>query len=105
MENRPYSDSYTNPSQTYDVRHPKLYGIKIHNDDYTPMEFVVHLLIKIFRKEDAEARSLMIDIHQNGVALVGVYCYDIASTKKIQSERMSDEAGHPLKITMDEVVA
>jgi len=105
MENRPRSDSYSNPEQAHILDRPRLYGIKIHNDDYTPMDFVVHLLMKVFRKDEAEARSLMIDIHQKGEKLVGVYSYDIASTKKIQSERMSEQAGYPLKITMDEVEA
>ena len=83
---------------------PKLYAIRIHNDDYTPMDFVVALLIKVFRKTHEDAYKIMMDVHVLGERVVGIYSYDIATTKHTQARLMADQAGHPLKITVDEVM-
>ena len=87
-----------------DFERPKLYGVRIHNDDYTPMDFVVLLLIKVFRKTQGDATEIMMDIHQKGERVVGIYSYDVAVTKRTQAQVMADQSGHPLKITMDEVM-
>jgi len=84
---------------------PKLFSVSIHNDDYTPMDFVVHLLIKVFRKNYEEAAAIMMDVHLNGVRVVGVYSYDVAATKRAQGQQMAEQAGHPLKLTLEEVVS
>ena len=81
---------------------PKMYTITMHNDDYTPMDFVVYLLIKVFRKSQLDAAEIMMDVHQKGQRIVGVYSYDVATTKLAHSQRLAESAGHPLKITMDE---
>jgi len=82
---------------------PKFYSISIHNDDYTPMDFVVMLLMKVFRKSPEDAEEIMLDVHTRGVRVVGVYSYDIAITKRAQGQQMANLAGHPLKITIEEV--
>ena len=82
---------------------PKMYAVTMHNDDYTPMDFVVFLLIKVFRKSQVEAAEIMMDVHQKGARIVGVYSYDVASTKQTQCRALAEGAGHPLKITIDEV--
>jgi len=82
---------------------PKMYAVIMFNDDYTPMDFVVYLLIKVFRKNQIDAAEIMMDVHQKGQCTVGIYSFDMASTKMIHSQRLAESAGHPLKITIDEV--
>ena len=108
MPENPYSRPFENPLSNTEIKDaldvPKLYGVKIHNDDYTPMDFVVKLLMQVFRKNEAEAANLMLAVHESGESLVGVYSYDIAATKMMQAQRMADVAGFPLKITMGEMM-
>ena len=108
MPENPYSRQFASPFVDTEIEDaldvPKLYGVKIHNDDYTPMDFVVKLLTQVFRKSEAEATQLMLDVHESGESIVGVYSYDIAATKTMQAQRMADAAGFPLKITMGEMM-
>jgi len=104
MPENPYSRPFENVEIRDALDVPKLYGVKIHNDDYTPMEFVVKLLMQVFRKSEAEATQLMMAVHESGESLAGVYSYDIAATKTMQAQRMADAAGFPLKITMGEMM-
>jgi len=85
------------------LQSPKLFSVSIHNDDYTPMDFVVQLLIKVFRKNHEEAAAIMMDVHINGVRIVGIYSFDVAATKRAQGQQMAEQAGHPLKLTLEEV--
>ncbi len=87
-----------------EVHIPKMYNVIMHNDDYTSMEFVVDILIKIFHKDMTEANNIMIKVHNNGRAIAGVYTYDIAITKKSQTELMANQKGFPLKITVEEAI-
>lgn len=80
---------------------PEMFAVILHNDDYTPMDFVVLLLMKVFSKSAADASALMMDIHNRGKAEAGVYTLDIAVTKKLQSDQMSEAKGHPLKVTVE----
>jgi len=108
MPENPYSRPFASPFANTEIEDaldvPKLYGVKIHNDDYTPMDFVVRLLVQVFRKSEAEATQLMLDVHEKGESIVGVYSYDIAATKTMQAQRMADAASFPLKITMGEMM-
>lgn len=88
-------------TQTF-VKKPKLFVVIMHNDDITTMDFVVDVLVKVFHKSTMEASNIMMDIHNNGSGVAGVYTYDIAVTKKAQTEQRAFEKGFPLKITMDE---
>ena len=81
---------------------PTLYNVLMHNDDYTPMDFVVEVLIKIFHKNKAAAAAIMMDVHENGRGIAGTYTYDIAATKKMQTDRMSRESGFPLTLTLED---
>ncbi len=85
-----------------ELKKPKMYSLIMHNDDYTTMQFVVEILIQIFNKSSVEASELMMRIHTNGSALIGVYTYDIAVTKKLLAEQMAEQNEFPLKITIDE---
>ncbi|MBE6044858.1 MAG: ATP-dependent Clp protease adaptor ClpS [Clostridium thermopalmarium] len=78
-----------------------MYKVLLHNDDYTTMDFVVEILIKIFRKSPIEAERIMFDVHRKGIGIAGIYSYDIASTKIRQVMIMAEENGFPLKLTLE----
>lgn len=84
------------------VKKPKHYKVIMHNDDFTTMEFVVHILTTIFRKEMLEAERIMMDVHTKGRGIVGVYPYDIAVTKVSLSMEKAKEEGFPFKVTVEE---
>lgn len=84
------------------IREPKRYQVIMHNDDFTTMEFVVSILIDIFKKAPAAAELLMLQVHKNGRAAVGIYPYDIACTKvKLALERAKAE-NFPFRMTVEE---
>ena len=87
--------------QRTDLREPRLYKVYIHNDDFTPMEFVVMILMTVFHKPNAEATSLMLKVHHSDKALVGVYSYDIAVSKVRKATQMARDAGYPLRLTYE----
>ena len=84
------------------IREPKRYRVIMHNDDFTPMEFVVELLIDIFHKDLLEAERLMLMVHENGRAAVGSYSYDIAVTKVQVASGRAKEEGFPFRMTVEE---
>lgn len=85
------------------IEAPKLYHVIMHNDDFTPMDFVVALLERIFHKEEPEAVRLMYMVHRSGKAAVGTYPYDIAVTKVQAGMSMAREQGFPFRLTVEEV--
>ena len=91
----------TRPETKPKTKKPQLYKVILHNDDYTTMEFVVHILQKVFHKNHAEATHLMLYVHQKGQAVVGVYTYDIADTKVQRVTEQARENGYPLLCTME----
>lgn len=83
------------------IRKARPYNVVFHNDDYTTMEFVIHVLMKFFSKGDAEATQIMLEVHHRGFGVVGVFTRDVAETK---AERVVDYAkqhGHPLRVTAE----
>ena len=84
------------------TRAPKLFRVVLHNDNYTQMDFVVHLLMKVFHKSAQEASAVMLEVHQQGAGTAGVYTYDLAVTKKAQADQLALEADFPLKVTVEE---
>lgn len=84
------------------VKKPKMYKVIMHNDHYTTMEFVVEVLVNIFRKPSGEATQLMMEIHKNGLAICGVYTLDIAVTKIQQVHESAQINGFPLRCTYEE---
>ncbi len=80
------------------IKIPRQYQVWIYNDDFTPMDFVVEVLVRIFDKEKAAAVSLMLDIHKGNYAVAGVYPKDIACTKAAEAVSMAREEGYPLKV-------
>lgn len=85
------------------VSEPKKYRVVLHNDDYTPMEFVVEVLKTIYHKSPVEAHAIMLNVHKRGRGIVGLYPYDIGATKVEQTRRMAKGSGFPLKCTLEEV--
>lgn len=90
-----------NQSKT-DLREPKRYKVIMHNDDYTPMDFVVLVLIEQFGKEKEEAVRLMLMVHEGGRAVVGTFSYDIAKTKVRNVTALAREEGYPFRLTIEE---
>jgi ATP-dependent Clp protease adaptor protein ClpS len=81
---------------------PTLYKVVLLNDDYTPMEFVIHVLETIFQKSPAEAFRIMMQVHLNGSGVAGIYPWEVAETKADKVISLASEAGHPLKATIEE---
>ncbi len=85
-----------------EVEEPPMYRVLLHNDDYTTMEFVVEVLMYVFNKSVEDATRIMLNVHQIGIGVCGVYTYDVAETKVSTVEALARENGHPLKCTMEE---
>jgi ATP-dependent Clp protease adaptor protein ClpS len=83
------------------VKRPGKYLVILHNDDYTTMDFVVEILQRFFQKSETEASDLMLQVHQKGQAVCGIYPYEIAETKVIQVKEYSRSRGFPLKCTVE----
>ncbi|MFL2790579.1 MAG: ATP-dependent Clp protease adapter ClpS [Paracoccaceae bacterium] len=80
---------------------PSMYKVLLLNDDFTPMEFVVLILERFFNADNQKAVSIMLTIHQKGLAVVGVYPHEIAETKVTQVMDFSRKNQHPLQCTME----
>ena len=89
--------------QNVALRSPSDYAVIIWNDDITTMDFVVSVLTKVFHKAPQEAAALMMDVHEKGHGIAGVYTYDIAVSKKARADAMSMEKGFPLVLTLEEI--
>ncbi|MCC6921069.1 MAG: ATP-dependent Clp protease adapter ClpS [Alphaproteobacteria bacterium] len=83
------------------TKKPSLYKVLLLNDDYTPMEFVVHILERFFSKSREESVRIMLHVHQHGVGLCGVFTYEVAETKVTQVIDFAREHQHPLQCTME----
>ena len=83
------------------TKKPNLYKVLLLNDDYTPMEFVVHILERIFNKNREEAEQIMLHVHHKGVGICGVFTYEVAETKVTQVMLFAKEYEHPLQCTME----
>jgi ATP-dependent Clp protease adaptor protein ClpS len=80
---------------------PPMYKVLLLNDDYTTMEFVVEVLRYVFHRTIEEATRIMLNVHQNGVGVCGIYSYEIAETKVNTVDALAKENGFPLKCTME----
>ena len=78
-----------------------MYKVLIHNDDYTTMDFVVEILMVIFKKPQEDAIQVMLNVHREGVGICGVYPYEMAETKVESVHLLAGENDFPLKCTME----
>jgi len=83
------------------TKKPSIYKVLMLNDDYTPMEFVVHVLERFFNKNREEATRIMLHVHQKGVGVCGVFTYEIAETKVNQVMDFARRNQHPLQCTLE----
>lgn len=83
------------------TKKPSMYRVLLLNDDYTPMEFVVHILERFFNKSREAATEIMLHVHQRGVGVCGVYTYEVAETKVAQTIEFARRHQHPLQCTME----
>ena len=84
-----------------ETKKPPMYKVLLLNDDFTPMEFVVHILEKFFKISREKAITIMLDVHQKGLAIVGVYSNEVAETKVTQVMNYSKKNQHPLQCKME----
>jgi ATP-dependent Clp protease adaptor protein ClpS len=80
---------------------PKLYRVLLHNDDYTPMEFVVGVLREVFHKSESDAMAIMLHAHTRGYAVAGVFTHEIAEQKVAKVHALAEEAQFPLLCSME----
>ncbi len=80
---------------------PSMYRVLMLNDDYTPMEFVIHVLQRFFGMSNDRATQIMFNVHQRGVGLCGVFTYEIAETKVNQVMELARKNQHPLQCTIE----
>ena len=85
-----------------DLQEPNKYKVFLLNDDFSTMDFVIDVLVKVFRKSVDEASVIMLNIHNKGREICGTYSYEIASTKVAQVKTLARENGFPLKAVMEE---
>ena len=83
------------------TKKPSLYKVLLLNDDYTPMEFVVHVLERFFQKNREEATRIMLHVHRRGVGVCGVFTYEVAETKVTQVMDLARQNQHPLQCTIE----
>ena len=84
------------------TKKPSLYKVLLLNDDFTPMDFVVDILKRIFSHNNDSANQIMIQVHQKGVGTAGIFTYEVAETKVYIVERNARKAKYPLKCIMEE---
>lgn len=84
-----------------ETQEPPRFRVLLHNDDYTTMEFVVEVLMRVFQKSEPEATTIMLAVHNEGVGVCGVYTSEVAETKVDLVHRMAKVAGYPLRCSME----
>ncbi|MRX50879.1 ATP-dependent Clp protease adapter ClpS [Paracoccus sp. S-4012] len=83
------------------TQRPPMYKVLLLNDDFTPMEFVVHVLERLFAMSHAQAIEIMLTVHRRGIAVVGVFSHEVAETKVMQVMELARRQQHPLQCTME----
>lgn len=83
------------------AKRPRMYRVVLHNDDYTPMDFVVRLLESVFHRTEAESTRIMLHVHNHGSGVAGIYTHEIAETKVAQVHLLARKNDHPLMASME----
>lgn len=82
---------------------PSNYRVMLHNDDFTPMDFVVRLLQEVFRHDESSAKLIMLTVHEKGKGVAGEYTHEIAETRQYQAMNMARKEEHPLLVTLERI--
>jgi ATP-dependent Clp protease adaptor protein ClpS len=101
MSQKTQSDTSAEVQFDTELKEPSFYKVLIHNDDYTPMDFVVHILEDFFGRSHEEATQIMLMVHHQGAGVAGIYPKDIAETKSMQVNQYSQEHEYPLKTSVE----
>lgn len=88
---------------SHKLEEPGLFNVLLHNDNYTSMDFVVDILVSVFRKSSVEASKIMMEVHEKGAGIAGVYPYDIGLTRIQEVKRRAIEEKYPLLCTLEKV--
>ncbi|MBJ96062.1 MAG: ATP-dependent Clp protease adapter ClpS [Rickettsiales bacterium] len=99
--NKPEGDSSVLTRDRTRVRTPRMYKVVLHNDDYSPMEFVVAVLQQIFHLSVEDATRIMLEVHNRGIGVAGLYTYEAAETKVQQVLSTAQAHEHPLQCSME----
>lgn len=83
------------------VKKPAMYKVLLHNDDYSTMEFVIHVLQKFFHKNYEESHAIMLKVHHDGIGICGIYTHEVAESKTSKVNKYSRAKGHPLKCSYE----
>ena len=83
------------------TKKPSMYNVLLLNDDYTPMEFVIFVLEKVFNKKQDDATQIMLHVHKNGIGLCGTFTYEVAESKCKKVMDIAKKNQHPLQCTME----
>jgi len=100
-KNKPREDGAVLTRERQKTRTPRMYKVVLHNDDYSPMEFVVAILEQVFHLNREDATRVMLEVHQKGVGIAGLYTYEAAETKVQQVITAAEVHEHPLQCTME----
>jgi ATP-dependent Clp protease adaptor protein ClpS len=95
------ADTVTKQKQTSALKEPGMFKVVFYNDNVTPMDFVVQVLVELFRHNTERANSIMQQIHNNGSGVAGVFTYEIAEQKGVETSVLARENGYPLQIKID----
>ena len=98
----PQHDEAALPESKRKLKKPPLYRVLLHNDNYTTMDFVILVLMEIFNHSEISAVRIMLQVHNQGLGVAGVYTYEIAETKVAKVTRLAREFEYPLLCTMEE---
>lgn len=90
------------PERKIKLEKPKLFKVILHNDDFTTMDFVVFVLQYVFGRDDAEAVTIMLKVHNDGVGIAGVYPYEVAAMKSNKAMNLAKAREYPLLCTLEE---
>lgn len=86
-----------------DTQEPPLYKVLLHNDDYTTMEFVVAVLENVFHKSNAEATRIMLNVHNDGVGVAGIYTKEVGETKVSVVHELAQKNNFPLRCSLETI--
>ena len=95
------SDTVTKEKQISALKEPGMFKVVFYNDDVTPMDFVVQVLVELFKHNVERANSIMQQIHNNGSGVAGIYTYEIAEQKGVETSVLARENGYPLQVKID----